>query len=70
MYARNGFSKCTNGSITQHLVQQKRLLDKSASFPEGDTTESSRLRQVLLQHKNQLDQTNETIEKLQSEIVT
>ncbi|KAL5481265.1 hypothetical protein EMCRGX_G021396 [Ephydatia muelleri] len=53
--------------LGQHLVQQKRLLDKSASFPEGDTTESSRLRQVLLQHKNQLDQTNETIEKLQLE---
>ena len=55
-------------SLSQSLSQQQRVLEKAATFPEGDNSEVSRLRQVLLQHQNDLDQSRERTEKLEREL--
>ena len=55
-------------TLEQKLSKQKRVLDKAAAFPEGDNSETGRLRQNLLTHQNELDQTEERIGKLEHEI--
>ena len=52
----------------QQLSQQRRVLERSASFPDGGNSETSRLRQVLLERQNELDQAQERVEKLQGEV--
>ena len=52
----------------QHLSQQQRVLEKASTFPEGDNSEASQLRQVLLQYQNDLDQSRERAEKLDREL--
>lgn len=55
-------------SLEAQLAQQRRVLERGANFPDGDNSESGRLRQNLLTHQNELDQTEEKIEKLDKEI--
>jgi predicted nucleic acid-binding Zn-ribbon protein len=44
---------------TNKLAQQKQELDKADLFPENSNTEVSKLRQKLLQHNNDLAETEE-----------
>lgn len=55
-------------SLEHQLSQQNKVLERGRSFPEADNSESGRLRQNLLTHQNQLDQSNEKIEKLETEL--
>ena len=54
--------------LSVQLAQQRRVLDKAASFPDGDTSESGRLRQILLTHQNEIDMSGERTGKLEQQI--
>ena len=54
--------------LSVQLAQQRRVLDKAASFPDGDTSESGRLRQILLTHQNEIDMSGERTGKLDQQI--
>ena len=54
--------------LSVQLAQQRRVLDKAASFPDGDTSESGRLRQVLLTHQNETDMSGQRTAKLDHQI--
>ena len=54
--------------LSTQLARQRRVLDKAASFPDGDTSESGRLRQVLLTHQNEIDMSTERTGKLEQQI--
>ena len=56
-------------SLEAQLSQQNKVLERGQSFPEGDNSVSGGLRQNLLTHQNQLDQSSEKVEKLDAEIV-
>jgi len=55
-------------SLEHKLFEQKKVLDRGANFPESDNSETGQLRQNLLTHQNELDQTEERISKLSQEI--
>ena len=44
------------------------ILEKAEGFPEADSSEASRLRQIILQHENELKQSEERVSKLHKEI--
>ena len=52
----------------QQLARDHAVLEKVEGFPESDSSETIRLRQILLQQKNELMQTEERVEKLNKEI--
>ena len=54
--------------LNVQLTQQRRVLDKAASFPDGDSSESGRLRQILLSHQNDIDLSEERTVKLDQQI--
>ena len=54
--------------LSVQLAQQRRVLDKAASFPDGDTSETGRLRQILLTHQNEIDMSGERTGKLEQQI--
>lgn len=54
-------------TLSHQLAYQRRVLEKGASFPDGSTTHSSNLRQMLLSHQNELDMTETRISKLDHE---
>ena len=55
-------------SLEHHLAHQNKVLERGANFPDSDNSESGRLRQNLLTHQNELDQTEERTSKLEHEI--
>ena len=54
--------------LSVQLAQQRKVLDKAALFPDGDTSESGRLRQVLLTHQNEMDMSGQRTAKLDQQI--
>ena len=54
--------------LVQVLTQQQCVLEKGAAFPEGDSGEPSRLRQILLAHNNQLEQSLQRLSKLNTQL--
>jgi septal ring factor EnvC (AmiA/AmiB activator) len=46
------------------------VLEKGAAFPEGDSGEPSRLRQILLAHNNQLEQSLQRLSKLNTQLAS
>ena len=54
--------------MSQVLTQQQRVLEKGEAFPEGDSGELVRLRQILLAHSNQLEQTLQRLNALNTQL--
>ena len=54
--------------LSVQQAQQRRVLDKAASFPDGDSSEGGRLRQILLTHQNEIDMSGERTGKLEQQI--
>ena len=54
--------------ISQVLTQQQQVLEKGASFPDGDSGESARLRQILLTHENHLQQSLQRLSDLNTQL--
>jgi len=50
------------------LNYQKKVLDKGAAFPEGDSSESTNLRQTQMAQQNELDMSNTRLQGLQEQI--
>ena len=58
----------TSNSLEQKLESDQRILEKMEGFPESYSTETSRLRQIKLQHENDLMEAEVVGEKLEREI--
>ena len=54
--------------LPQVLIQQQRVLEKGTGFPDGDSGEPSRLRQILLAHSNQLEQSRQQLASLNTHL--
>lgn len=54
--------------LGQQLNYQKKVLEKGAAFPEGDSSESTNLRQNQMAQQNELDMSNARLEALQEHI--
>ncbi len=54
--------------LGQKLNYQKKVLEKGASFPEGDSSESTNLRQNQMVHQNELDMSSTRLQVLQERI--
>lgn len=54
--------------VPQMLTQQQRVLERGAAFPEGDSGEPARLRQILLAYSNQLEQSVQRQETLDTQL--
>ena len=54
--------------LGQQLNYQKKVLDKGAAFPEGDSSESTNLRQTQMAQQNELDMSNTRLQGLQEQI--
>ena len=52
----------------QQVAKDQAVLEKAEGFPESDSSETTRLRQILLQQQNELMQTEERVGKLEREI--
>ena len=55
-------------TLAHQLAYQRRVLEKGAAFPDGSTTQSSHLRQIMLSHQNELDMTQTRLDRLESEM--
>lgn len=55
-------------SLGHQLNYQKKVLDKGAAFPEGDSTEGVNMRQALLTQQNELDMSNSKLSAMDHEI--
>lgn len=62
------FTSPSHFTPPQNLTQQQRVLEKGGRFPDGDSSEPTRLRQLFLQHQNQLDQSHQRLAKLQAQV--
>lgn len=54
--------------LQQQLVKDHTVLERVEGFPETDSSETTRLRQILLQQENELMETEERIGLLEKEI--
>lgn len=55
-------------TCSQHLAKDHAVLEEVEVFPESDSSETTYLRQILLQQQNELMQTEERVGKLEREI--
>ena len=54
--------------VPQMLTQQQHVLERGEGFPEGDSGEPGRLRQILLTYSNQLEQSVQRQETLNTQL--